>query len=339
MDWLIWLTALGLTAIPVGGLLLDRLFDVPAPRYVALLGIPWLASAAALVLAAQANGLAIAPLVVWGTVGGLLGTVALDAVRLIGVRYGAFPLDMPRMFGVLLSNLAPALQRNMVARMVEATAALPDDARRDAMAPRIAALARLGERRREMVVAGMMAGLARLPEERRQAMLATQLALIAEAPTAARQALMRTMQKAMTNGVRPGYGQPRGMPRIPMAAFRRMADVELPRTVREAGLPLRRVLLRGYVWHFVMGATFGVQYTLLFGAGSWGLAIAWGVFVWFAMMVVMPPMMPMVRFPAWFPVVPLVAHVAFAVPLAWIALRFVGSGTAWSLLSLVGVGS
>lgn len=182
IELLVSLVAFGLMAVPVGGLMLDRLLDVPARRYAAALGAPWLLAVAALAAFAQANGLAATSLLLWGLIGGALGTVALDAVRLIGVRRGAFPLDMPMMFGVLLEGLAPALQRNMIARMVELTAALPDDARRQAMVPRIRALAGLSEDRRAMVVAGMLAGLGRLTDQARQAMLQTQLALLAEHP-------------------------------------------------------------------------------------------------------------------------------------------------------------
>lgn len=336
MDLPIWLVAFGLTPVPVGGLLLDRLFDVPARRYFAVLGIPWVVLVAALLLGV--GGGHLTALLVWGAVGGVLGTIGLDAVRLAGVRAGAFPVDMPRMFGVLIAGLAPQLQRNIIARMVEVTAPLPDEARREALAPRIAAMGRLSEGRRSIIAAGMFAGLSRLPEELRQAMLSTQLSLLATGPAETRRAVMGTMTRAMSGSLVAPYGQPRGMPQVPMATFRALADVALARTVEETSIGWPRVLLLGYGWHFLMGATFGVQYTLLFGSGSLALAIAWGTFVWLAMMVVMPPMMPMVRFPAWFPVVPFIAHVAFALPLAWVGLTFLTpAASAASLLSLLRV--
>lgn len=314
--------------------MLDRLFDVPARRYFAVLGIPWLVFVAAFLLGL--GGAHLSALLVWGAVGGIVGTLALDAVRLLGVRAGAFPLDMPKMFGILLAGLAPELQRNLIARMVEVTAPLPDEARREAMAPRIAALGRLSEGRRSIVAAGMFAGLSRLPEDLRQAMLSTQLSLLAAGPAGARQAVMGTMTRAMSGTLTVPYGQPRGMPQVPMATFRSLADVALVRTVEETAIGWGRVLLLGYGWHFLMGATFGAQYTLLFGTGSLLLAVAWGIFVWLAMMVAMPPMMPMIRFPAWFPVVPFIAHVALALPIAWVALTFLpASASASSLLGLL----
>lgn len=334
MDWLPWSFAFGLSAVPVGGLLLDRLFDVPARRYFALLGVPWIIGLLAIAVTSAASP--IGSLFLWGALGGIAGTVALDAVRLAGVRAGAFPLDMPKMFGILLAGLAPELQRNLIARMVEVTAALPEEDRRRALAPRIAAMARLSEGRRSIVAAGMFAGLSRLPEELRQAMLSTQLALLAAGPTETRQAVMGTMTRAMSGSLAVPYGQPRGMPQVPMATFRSLAEVALARTLDEAGVTWRRVHLYGYGWHFLMGATFGVEYTLLVGAGSLPLAILWGTFVWLAMMVVMPPMMPMVRFPAWFPVVPFIAHIAFVLPIAWVALAALPpAASAGSLLGLL----
>jgi len=84
----------------------------------------------------------------------------------------------------------------------------------------------------------------------------------------------------------------------------------------------------GYFWHFVIGTTFGMTYTLIFGQGSWGWAFAWGAFVWLAMMIAMPAMMPMIRFPWWFPIVPFIAHMAMAVPLALISIYLVNTCTA-----------
>ncbi len=77
---------------------------------------------------------------------------------------------------------------------------------------------------------------------------------------------------------------------------------------------MRRVRVAGYLWHAINGISFGIGYALLAGRGNWGLAIIWGIFVWLAMMVAMPAMMPVLRFPGWFPVVPLIAHLAMIVP-------------------------
>ncbi|MBI2304758.1 MAG: hypothetical protein HYU86_08455 [Chloroflexi bacterium] len=280
----------------------------------------------------------VARLVGWGALAGVLGSVTLDAVRLIGVRLKAFPLDMPEMFGMIALGLAPRLQRNMMKEMVAHTAALSDGQRKGMLEARLKALAGMPARRREVVMASMMAGLAELPEQRRQAMLQTQMAILSELPGEQRRALMATMDAGMT---RAGNGtgklpnsQPRGMPRIPMATFRSLAERALPRTRQEAGVSIAAVRTLGYLWHFVIGTTFGITYTLIFGQGSWDLAFAWGTFVWLMMMILMPPMMPMIRFPRWFPVVPFIAHIAMAVPFALVSLYLV-SDTA-HLHSLLG---
>jgi hypothetical protein len=97
------------------------------------------------------------------------------------------------------------------------------------------------------------------------------------------------------------------------------------------------VLAAGYLWHFIIGAGFGAQYALLAGQGSWVLAVGWGIFIWAGMMVAMPPMMPMIRFPRWFPLVPFIAHIAFAVPLALVTLaRIDPPASVSSALGLLG---
>lgn len=327
MNWIIWALLLVPLGVPVGSLTVDRIMGISARKQWLFLGFPALAAFAGALAYGVAVDDPIVQLVAWGALAGVLGTAALDVVRLIGVQFKAFPLDMPEMFGMIALRLAPILQRNMMREMVAHTAALPDDQRRVMLESRLKALAVMSAPRREAVMKGMMAGLADLPEERRQTMLRTQMAILSELPGEQRRALMAAMDSAMAvagNGTgQLPYSQPRGMPRISMATFRQLAERAMPRTRQEAGVSLARVRAAGYFWHFVMGSTFGISYTLLFGQGSWGLAIAWGVFVWLAMMVLMPPMMPMVRFPRWFPIIPFIAHIAMVVPFALVGLYLV----------------
>ena len=203
------------------------------------------------------------------------------------------------------------------------------------MAQRLPAIARLPEPQRVAVARAMRKGLSLLPEESRTAMMATQMELMAGLPSMLRRNLMTAMDAAMqADGAGP-YGQPRGLPRLPMATFRDLVGEAYPRTLEESAISHRTVAWRGYIWHFLIGSTFGITYTLLFGTGSWLLAFGWGAFVWLVMMVLMPPMMPMVRFPWWFPGVPLLAHLAMAVPIGFFG-RFVNQpATAVSLLSLI----
>ncbi len=320
MNWWLWASLFGLNAVPISLLLADRLLGVPARPIIRWLGLPWLAA----LVAALAYGALAGEPVVWlfavGAFGGLLGTVTLDVVRLAGLRAGAFPMDMPMMFGMIALGLAPRFQRNMMIRLVEHVSALPGEQRRAMLVTRLRAIARLDLAPRLVAVGAMRAGLERLSDDRRQAMVATQVDAMATLLTAEeRRTIMAAMDGVGPDSPQAPYGPLRGLPRVPMALFRVLAEKALPDTRVEARVGWGRVTFAGYLWHAVNGVSFGVMYTLLVGAGSWGWALAWGVFVWAAMMVAMPFMMPMIRFPRWFPVVPLLAHVAMVVPIGAVA--------------------
>jgi hypothetical protein len=324
MNWPLWVALFGLNAAPISLLLADRLLALPAQPIIRWLGLPWLAAlAAALAYGAQSGDPAV-----WlfgvGAFGGLLGTVALDVVRLAGVRAGAFPMDMPMMFGAIALGLAPRLQRNMMIRLVEHVSALPAEPRREMLVARLRAIARLAPAPRLAAVGAMRAGLERLPDDRRQAMVTTQMeAMATSLEPEERRALMAALDGVESETLRAPYGPPRGLPRIPMALFRALSERAFPDTLAEAGVGRGRVALAGYLWHALNGISFGAMYTLLVGSGNWALALGWGAFVWAAMMIAMPFMMPMVGFPRWFPVVPLLAHVAMIVPIGIVALGLI----------------
>ena len=337
MNWPLWIAVFVSLAAPVGILTFDRGLDIPARVLFKVWGLPSLILFAGSVLYALFTHDPIFSLVLWGFVGGIVATAALDVVRLIGVRLGAFPADMPTLFGLISMGLAPALQRNVMAQMVAHLATLPENQRRMMMKARLRAIARLPKALRVNVIAAMQRGLARLSEEQRQSVMATQMALMTELPAEERRALMAAMDEAMAGNVQQVYAQPRGMPKLPMSLARAFMDKAIPETVREARVGWGQVRLRGYLWHFIIGSTFGMAFTLLFGSGSWPLAFAWGVFVWASMMIAMPPMMPMVQFPwAWFPIIPLIAHLAMAVPIGYFA-QFASTAAGSSLLRVLGV--
>jgi len=73
-----------------------------------------------------------------------------------------------------------------------------------------------------------------------------------------------------------------------MAQFRKAVEISYSQTLEESGLSDARIMLYGYMWHFMIGSTFGITYTLLFGRGKWLWVFGWGIFVWLAMMVGMP---------------------------------------------------
>ncbi|HXF73758.1 MAG TPA: hypothetical protein VNO79_14250 [Actinomycetota bacterium] len=327
MNRALWLALFALNALPITLLLADRILAIPAPRVIRAWGGPALAAFAALVAYGAWVGDPVVDLVGWGLLAGLAATVALDAVRLLGVALRLFPMDMPMMFGIIALGQAPRLQRNAIARLVEHLSRVPEDRRAGMMSARLPAIARLDPARRRAVVSAMMEGLTRLPEEPRRRVMATQMRVLAELPEAVRQTLLRTMDEASGGPDGVPYAQPRGLPGIPMGTFRHLMARALPDTLEQAGLSRARVALWGYGWHVLNGMSFGVMYTMLAGRGSWALAIGWGVFVWLAMMVAMPVMMPAIRFPAWFPIWPLLAHLAMAIPIGAVALAWVGPTT------------
>jgi len=110
----------------------------------------------------------------------------------------------------------------------------------------------------------------------------------------------------------------------------------------DADIPFFHILFAGYLWHYVIGMTFGIAHTLLFGAGTWLTILGFSVFIWAVMMAVMPSMMPMVKLPyPKFMVIPLIAHLAFAIPLGLITMNLIGQQISASsiLASLLNIGA
>ncbi len=123
-----------------------------------------------------------------------------------------------------------------------------------------------------------------------------------------------------------GNGRGANVPKIAMGTFFDLANEAFPQTISEGKVSRARVLTVGYLYHFINGATYGMAFTMIFGRGSWALAIAWGVFVWAVMMISMPRMMPMVKLPfPRFVGVPLLAHLAMAIPIGFFATTFVAA--------------
>ncbi len=99
------------------------------------------------------------------------------------------------------------------------------------------------------------------------------------------------------------------------------------------------VLLAGYTYHALNGATFGLMFTLLAGKVRWPWGVAWGLFFELGMMTLPPvPMMAgpfgIYGFWPWLFIVSFIAHVVFGVILGVLAERWVHDrGTILALLS------
>jgi|GEM_PF-848899 len=346
MNWILWGLAFLLLGAPTAMLMLDRLAGLSAKKFFRTQGIPALVVFGALSLYTFGSNDPLFDLIWWGFIGGIAGTVALDAVRLIGVRAGAFPMDMPMMFGAMVLGVAPVVQRKIVAQIVKDIAALPPEARHREILGRMRYLAAAPAWRRRLLMSGMLEGLRQLSREQADAIRKAQIEILASLPEKQRVAMMKTMDELMMGLPPVEESLPARLrnpsdvrlPQIAMADFRRKAKTAFFQASEETKVPRTRIATAGYLWHFANGATYGMAFTLLFGAGSWPLAILWGIFVWAIMMVSMPKMMPMVRFPRSFPIVPLLAHLAMAIPIGYFAITFVSaSGSSSSLVAGTGL--
>ncbi len=333
-DWPLWILSLLTIGAPTGALMLDRLGKLPAPRFFKTQGLPALIVFLIVTGYAVTTGNPLSNLILWGLVGGLVATVALDVVRLIGVSIGAFPADMPRLFGSMALGSAPYLPKHVMANMVAMLSKMPEGIRRQMMEDRIRAIAKMPPNERRMFLGMMYNGLMKLPPGDKEEVMKTQIGVISSLPPEERMAVMQTMDEVMGGGAtmnpppnpipafRAGL-----MPKIPMSIFRKLVDNAVPQAAAEKGRTMGQVLFAGYLWHFINGVTYGIAYTLLFGHGTWLLSFGWTTFVWLVMMIGMPKMMPMVKLPyPKFAIVPLLAHWAMAIPIGYFALTFVTPG-------------
>ncbi len=337
MHWVLWAAAFTIINIPILTLLADRMLAVPAPKVIKYVWVPGAAVLGAVLLITRAADPPLLELFKWGVLGGVGASVALDIIRLFGHHVlKAFPVDMPQDFGILALGLGPRLQENMMARLVGRMALAEPEMQRQMLSERLIGMARLPEPVRVSVVRAMRKGLSTLPEDQRLGLMQTQMTLLAELPTDVRRPVMRAMDLAMSNKFVPTYAQPRGMPKIPMNVARELMAAALPKAAAEAGVSQGTVLLVGYGWHLLNGLGFGLAYTLLFGPGAWWLVFAWGIFIWAGMMITMPIMMPVIKFPMpGFLVVPFIAHIVMAVPIGYYALKASAAATAASLLGFL----
>jgi len=61
----------------------------------------------------------IAALIGWGILGGIALTIALDIIRLTGVKLGTMPMDMPMNFGLRMTGLMNEVQKRMMMKRRE----------------------------------------------------------------------------------------------------------------------------------------------------------------------------------------------------------------------------
>lgn len=309
MNWAIWLLLLTWSGLPISLLVVDRIFDVDSHRVLRATGWGLVVASVALIGGVWLLDFEYIELVAWGAVVGFAGTITLDVVRLIGLGRGAFPLDMPLVFGAMATGRIRCFQHLVMGQVLHNQLTAGNLGR--FVAARVSVVPRLSERQRVNVGATMMGAISTLPEPEAEQVSKAQFETLSRLDTGERQTVMRAMDTA-SEAQHPG--QPRGLPRVPMADFRPAADRAVQLFRNESPDGYRVSFLAGYLWHAINGITFGIMYALIFGQGSWLWALGWGTAVWLAMMVSMPFMMPTLKLPPWFPVVPFLAHVAMVAP-------------------------
>lgn len=163
MNWALFVVLLGWSAVPSGLLLADRILDVDSRTVLRRAGVPFVVATAALLVITGIAAPAYIELVAWGALVGLLGTVTLDIVRLIGVKAGAFPLDMPLVFGFMAYGRARLLQSRVMSEVLRD--AVRSGRIKEFIGERIGRFPDLSERRRINAAAAMMGAVARLVTE------------------------------------------------------------------------------------------------------------------------------------------------------------------------------
>ncbi|MFQ5523801.1 MAG: hypothetical protein ACE5F5_09525 [Acidimicrobiia bacterium] len=331
MPWWLLLLLLGWSAVPSFLLMGDRILDVRSHDVLRRLGVVYVIATAALIGASAAVEPGYVELVAWGALAGLLGTITLDIVRLIGLKLGAFPLDMPVVFGFMALGKTRMLQANVMGQVLRD--AVDTGTIKEFVSERLTRIPHLPERQRVNAAAAIMGAIGTLDPATKEQVSEAQFAALGSLSAPERQAVMAAMDAAVATSQ---PGQPRGLPRVRFQTFREAATrafAVLDKTERRV---MSQARLYGYIWHAVNGISFGIGYTLIFGRGSVGWALAWGVFVWLAMMVAMPAMMPVLELPNWFPIVPLAAHIAMVLPFFWLVGWVSDPAHQVSILGLLG---
>jgi hypothetical protein len=229
-------------------LLMDLLGIFKAPKSIKLLAPPAFLLAVGLSVYAYSTGSPVANLVAAGVAAGLLGTLALDSIRIPGYLMGYMPLDLPLRFGTKVLGL--------------------DDKFMLAMMPKVMGY-----------VNGKMG-----------------------AGVSARELLNK-----------------KGFPSLPVGAVRSFARPTMGEVLAEEKVPLWKVRLTGYAWHYSNGVAFGIADAVLFGTGQWLFTVAFGLTLALVFLTIVRFLVPPMKLGAKLPLVVLLAHAAVVLVLLLVA--------------------
>ncbi len=239
----------GLTLLAVGTpsqlLLLDLLGKFKAPRSIKLLAPPALVLIIAISIYAAISQLPLENLIWVGLFAGVLGTLALDSVRIPGYLLGYMPLDLPLRFGTKALSL--------------------DDKFMLGMMPKV----------------------------------------------------LGYVNDQMTKGVLSKIlMDKKGFPKLSVSVIRGFARPTMAETLEKNNVPLWKVRLTGYLWHYSNGASFGVANMVLFGRGPWLLPVGFGFLLAAVFLTIIRFLVPPMKIGRALPVVVFFAHVGVIIVLA-----------------------
>ncbi len=248
----------GLTLIVVGTpsqlLLLDILGKFKAPKSIKLLAPPALILIIAVSIYAVLKQLPLANLIWVGLIAGVLGTVALDSIRIPGYLLGYMPLDLPLRFGTKALNLDDKFMLGMMPKVLGYV--------NDQMAKGVSSKSLMDQK---------------------------------------------------------------GFPRLSVTVIRNFAKPTMTEVLEQSKVPLWKVRLTGYLWHYSNGASFGIAHAVLFGRGPWFFTVGFGLLLAIVFLTIIrflvPPMKPGLKLPA----VVFLAHLAVIFVLAVLTQNYVTS--------------
>jgi hypothetical protein len=220
-------------------LLLDILGIFKAPRSIRLLAPPAFVLITAISIYATIVQSPLANLILVGLISGVLGTVALDSIRIPGYLLGYMPLDLPLRFGTKALNL--------------------DDKFMLGMMPKV----------------------------------------------------LGYVNDQMAKGASPkSLMNEKGFPALPLNVIRSFAKPTMTEVLHQNGVPLWKVRLTGYLWHYSNGASFGIAHAVLFGKGPWIFTIGFGLLLAIVFLTIIRFLIPPMSVGFKLPAVVLLAHIA-----------------------------
>lgn len=127
-----------------------------------------------------------------------------------------------------------------------------------------------------------------------------------------------------------------GFPQLPVSVIRGFARPILGEVLMKNNIPLWKVRLTGYLWHYSNGASFGIAHAILFGRGPWIFTIGFGLLLATVFLTILRRLVPPVKPGYKLPAVVFLAHGAVIIVLGLIAQNVVTpAGESDSFLRLV----